>query len=148
MINMLKSVAEIVSAFGTLVVAGIVAYIAYRQHKTDKGRLKLDLYDRRLHAFEAGMKFITHVVENGGPDDQALAAVNRARFECVFLFPPEVGDYFCTLYCKGVDLQYMNKLEGAERAQSALVRAELIKWFIRQIEVLPPKLRPYMGFDE
>jgi hypothetical protein len=155
MMSTLKTIAEIVSAFGTLIIAGIVAYIAYRQHRTEKSRLKLDLYDRRLQTFQAGMEFIAHVVQNVDADDQALAAVNRARLEGLFLFPEGVVEYFSTLHDKGVDLRCINKAldggnlpVGQERAQKTHEQGELVKWFARQFKELQGKLRPHMGFDE
>ena len=151
----LKTIAEIVSAFGTLIVAGIVAYIAYRQHRTEKNKLKLDLYDRRLQVFEAGMKFIEHVVKQGDADTQALAAVNNARFEGMFLFPHDVADYLCRLYEKGVDVKFTNMElngqtlpDGDERKEKVHQQAERFKWFIRQSKELQNRLRPYMGFEE
>jgi hypothetical protein len=153
--NTLKTISEIVAAFGTLIVAGIVAYIAYRQHKTDKSKLKLDLYDRRLHIFESGMRFIAHVVQNGDADDQSLAAVNRARLEGMFLFPKHVAKYYAKLYENGIDLQYANKaLRGetlnvdAERPQNAQKHAEIVKWFAHQFKALQDLVRPFIGFQE
>lgn len=151
--DILKNFADIVSAFGILVVAGIVAYIASRQQRVDESKLKLSLYDRRLQVFEAGMAFIVHVVQHGDATDQALAAVNRAQLEGVFLFPQSVADYMAMLYDKGVALRCANealygKNRGAEDEQAETTReqADLLEWFDRQKMEFQSQLRPFMGF--
>ena len=150
----LKAFAEAMSPFGTLIVAAIVAYIAYRQYRTEHGKLKLELYDRRFDVFRAGMKFITLVVQNGNPDDEALRDINNAKIMAFFLFPKEVSAYYETLYDKGLDLQTMkeelrqgDELAPDERTRMIHERAEIMKWFVNQFRELRSKLRPYMAFD-
>lgn len=153
MMDTLKNIADIVSAFGFVVVAGMVAYIAYRQHRTDANKLRLDLYDRRLKVFEEGMAFIGHVVQHGDATDQALAAVNRAQLEGAFLFPQSVANYMSTLYDKGIALQGANRAlrekdaSGSSGYKNAVKeQSVLLKWFEQQSAELQDRLRPFMGF--
>ena len=150
----IKEVAEIISAFGTLILGVIVAYIAWRQHKTDRNKLKLDLYDRRLKLYEAAMDFIAGVVRNGNAEDVALIEFLKSVRESRFLFSKEVEKYFTQLYTRGVDLQYSNKVTsdpgvpvGEERTEAAREHADIFKWFAKQFEELKERLTPYMGFD-
>jgi len=154
MINTLKAIAEIISAFGTLIIAGIVAYIAYRQHRTEKSRLNLDLYERRIKIFQSGMEYISYIAENGDVDGQKLSSFNHARLDGLFLFPTEINEYLTTLYDKGVDLQTLNMelnnlhlLSADDSGQKPSDRGELLKWFFRQLKELQSRLRPHIGFD-
>jgi len=53
------------NALLTPVIAGVVAYIAYQQHKTNRDRLRLDLYDRRLKVFEGLMVLLSIIFQKG-----------------------------------------------------------------------------------
>lgn len=50
--------APVLSAFGVFVVGCIAASIAFQQWRTARTKLQLDLYDRRLAIFEAGVEHI------------------------------------------------------------------------------------------
>jgi len=51
----IKEIAGIVSS---TVIAGIVAYIAYKQYRIEHQKLKLDLYDRRFKVYSATVDLI------------------------------------------------------------------------------------------
>ncbi len=151
----LKTVAEIVSAFGTLIVGATVAYIAYRQHKTDRNKVRCDLYERRLQLFQTVMTSIAHLVQKGEADEAVLREFNRAGNESTFLFNRSVAQYLETMYSKAVDLQATNTIladrnitDGEERSQTARKHGELVKWFSHQFKGLKDRLRPQMGFEE
>jgi len=51
------------TALGPLVVAGIVAYIGYRQYRTNVDKLRLDLYDRRFSIYLAALDYYYALTE-------------------------------------------------------------------------------------
>lgn len=53
----LELVSKLSPALITLVIGGIGVYIAYQQHKVNKEKFKLDLFDRRMKAFDLFQDF-------------------------------------------------------------------------------------------
>jgi hypothetical protein len=148
-----KTIAEIVSAFGTPIVGLIVAYVAYRQYKTHQDKLKLDLYDRRYKVFEAARQFIIHVMEGGNAEREGLVKFITATVETVFLFDEDIVKYLDTLLAKGARVQRLHtelgnsKLpEGEERDKKAKEQEECLNWLTEQFDELKTKFRPYLGF--
>jgi len=66
-----------------LIGAGIV-YIAWQQHKTNKNRLKMELFDKRYKVYESILAVVTGSLEH--VDRQTLPAISRQWYSAVFLF--------------------------------------------------------------
>ena len=77
-------------AFGPLIVAALVGYVAYRQWKTAHARLRLDLFDRRYRIYEAYWKRFSDIVREGEVKKLIEPEFNRARQEADFFFGDDV----------------------------------------------------------
>ena len=88
---------KIILALPSLIIAGIVACIAYQQYEINRQKLKLDLYDRRFKIYSAAIalvrfasepfpderyKDITEKIDNEFPDHLSAAyfLLNREAF--------------------------------------------------------------------
>ncbi|MGO1073186.1 hypothetical protein [Lysobacter sp. CA199] len=135
-------VSAIAQPIVALLVACLAAWIAYRQYRTARNKLKLDLFDRRFLVYEAARKALTQAYGHGKlePSQQFeyLSSVQAARW----LFGPEVQEYLeTTLWHKFVDLELYNSFPPAKYASE---RAKLMKWLIVQPQELNKILGKYL----
>lgn len=79
----------------TILIAGFVAYISRLQWKTNREKLRLDLYERRFDIYMRVFEFQSALLFwGGGPEQIALQApFLRALQESRFMFPEKSGAY-------------------------------------------------------
>ncbi|OGX34468.1 MAG: hypothetical protein A2787_01860 [Omnitrophica WOR_2 bacterium RIFCSPHIGHO2_01_FULL_48_9] len=129
-------------AVSSLVIAVIVAYIAYRQHILDKNKFRLDLYDRRLRGFKVIKRIISETVRSGDfplKDQDILREFWEAMAESNFIFDKEIVDYFDEIYRKGLDLHFLEERLGTiqgqgEREKIITSRSKCFEWFTHQLK--------------
>lgn len=134
----------------------ITLYIAYQQWKTNKAseetnakRLKHELYDRRFAIYEAARSLLRDIVVKGSISDEILinywSAINSARF----LLDDDLTSYLEEIEKKAVDLQTKQiEAQGPDGLSvGARERAELKKWFYKQILVLNEKFYAYLKLE-
>ena len=84
-----SSVADWLSALLTPVIAAIAVYIAYQQWRTNRRRLELDPYDRRLRIYQATIEYISAAL-SFHPTTEAIFGFRRSTAEADFLFGPDI----------------------------------------------------------
>jgi hypothetical protein len=96
---------EAVFALGNLVIAGIVANLAYQQHQLSKRQahfeeltLKHELYDKRFAVYRGTFSFIAFIVREARIDTPILQQFYHDTADCDFLFRPEIRRYIDHLY--------------------------------------------------
>ncbi len=99
-----SSVADWLSALLTPVIAAIAVYIAYQQWRTNRRRLELDLYDRRLRIYQATIECISAAL-SFHPTTEAIFGFRRSTAEADFLFGPDIRRYLDELFKHGLALQ-------------------------------------------
>lgn len=78
----------------TTIVAGIVAYVAWRQWQTAREKLVLDLFEKRWAIYEAAESAVRQVMRDGDVSgNTAIAEIAILRSKAMFLFGPEVEQY-------------------------------------------------------
>jgi len=145
-----RSVVEVLSALLTPTIAIVATYIAYQQHRTNKIKVRADLYDRRMQVFNAVTDLLGHIEGAAAVDlDQLRVFLQKTR-ESYFLFGDEIPEYLNELYKAGVDLRHQTKKlfsdlpVGQERDRLADENGALVKWFFDQFEVAPKKFGKYL----
>lgn len=77
------------------VISLAVAYIAYRQWRIARQKLRLDLYAKRFAAFEITLRLYQELLNGSGSNKDELEVVHRqfitAKIECRFLFASNSG---------------------------------------------------------
>ncbi|MDR0241198.1 MAG: hypothetical protein LBJ65_06305 [Burkholderia sp.] len=80
---------SLITALPTILISAYVAWIAYQQHRTNREKLRLDLYDRRFGVYTASIDFY-HVLssydEANEQHQEAHRAFVKAMRESRFLF--------------------------------------------------------------
>ncbi|WP_157652994.1 hypothetical protein [Burkholderia ubonensis] len=80
------------SALPAVLISAYVAWVAYQQYRTNREKLRLDLYDRRFSVYVAAIDFYHMLLGYDGNNQQhqdAHRAFIKAVRESRFLFGPE-----------------------------------------------------------
>lgn len=136
-----KDVIDLLSGLLTPVIAIIAVYVAYQQWKTNKQRLKAELYDKRFMVYEILMDTIGEVMGSGDISDQQLEKFNIQRRKSHFLFGKKVSDLLEEIYDQLVNLQTMNRASTEEKAKNAKKGADLKIWLYDQIKIARDKFQ-------
>ena len=139
----MQAAINVFSALLTPVIAVIAVYIAYQQWQTNRRRLELDLYERRLHVYQAVSQFIYKVLTGFSPELQDISDLRRNTFEADFLFGADIRDYVRSLDTHARDLWNGTKCATMEHdpCRKTTITTTLVegknresKWFIQQPE--------------
>ncbi len=139
----MQAAINVFSALLTPVIAVIAVYIAYQQWQTNRRRLELDLYERRLHVYQAVSQFIYKVLTGFSPELQDISDLRRNTFEADFLFGADIRDYVRSLDTHARDLWEWNEMchNGTRPMPENYNHHDVVegknresKWFIQQPE--------------
>ncbi len=141
-----NSIVGVLSAILSPVIAFVVAYIAYQQHRINCSRFRWELYDRRLRVYKAAELYLVQVIREAKADHITTARFRNDASEVDFLFDKEVRDYVDQLYDKGLELVKTCWLldgfdgksglpVGDKRNKAADEQAGILKWFTGQLRV-------------
>ena len=149
-----RIIADITSGIGTLIIAVIVAYIAWRQHCTSRDRLRLDLFDKRYQVYATLVNFLSYVASNPKPEANKIMEFKARTSDAAFLFDADL--------CQHITQVYENAW-AARQTQQALCRADLkgytdqhtlekkeqalFSWFSNQMRMAQQKFEPYLKFS-
>lgn len=137
----------------TPVIAGIAVYIAYQQYKTNRDKVRLDLYNKRFKVFDSLKTLLGHIGQQGNVKLEQVYEFMTATKEAVFLFEEDISTYLDTISQKAFDLRSENmKLEklpvGEERSAKVDETSELCSWLVKQSEVAVDKFNKYLKFEQ
>lgn len=145
---------DVVSSFGIVIVGFITAYIAFRQHKNDTARLKLNVYDKRFEVYQAIREYFSVIFRDGTVSLEDLQQFWIKTTQAEFLFGREVNDKREELYKKGVRLSFVegrledNNLEvGEERNKLADESYDLLNWFDEESKKVSSLFAKYLKID-
>ncbi|WP_166246566.1 hypothetical protein [Paenibacillus turpanensis] len=119
----------------TTIIAIIGAFIAYQQHKVNKHKLRLDLYERRLNVYRSVMVFLTTVLQNAEVTPDNITNYFISTSEACFLFDKEVK--------VAIDKIYDNALKFRKTEDS-----ELLLWFTDQYTNVNQVFSKYLSFKD
>lgn len=104
-----SQVIDVAKALLTPAIAVVTAYIAWQQWRTNRQKLALDLYDRRVSVYEQVKKILSIVMREAHATYDELLAFRSATSQADFLFGPEIPKYLDDIYQHGVKLEYWHK---------------------------------------
>lgn len=119
---------EVFSALGPFFVALLVGWIAWREWRVNKLRLKHELFERRFQVYKATDNYLSQVFR-GGPNNEALLPFFDAVIQAPFLFDKDLVAWLKDLRNKAhlaaVDREHpsVETDEEAVQAMKYLLRA-------------------------
>lgn len=145
----LNALTPLFSFLGTLAIGCFVAYIAHGQWRTNKDKLKLDLYDRRLAVYEATMKFVLGLSGNPAVDAENMRQYLIATRQATFLFDDDtLPQYLKKLATEAIRLnRAINVTDNTFNVTdntSHDPKWELLDWFAKQEKIIEEKFAPYL----
>ncbi len=153
LVNAANEIFTLLSGALMPVIAIVALHIAWRQHQTAQGKLKLDLYDRRFNVYRGLMDLFAAVLRDVKVSHDELAKYRAETNEKQFLFDEDIVKFMTQVRDKAIDLRHVNqqmeKLSDGrenERRQLAEQDSELLRWFNEQEELAPGRFEEYLGF--
>jgi len=153
--NIAKQIFEIFSGYLTIVIAITLAYIAIQQHLTEKYKIRIDLFDRRMKIYNSIMVFMRHVRQHGdAKNDQIFDLIDNTS-DSKFLFKGEIKEHIDSLIQLALDLQEVNQQldnrslpKGDERSHLAKERTAKFKILRDQYDRTDELFSNYIRLDE
>ncbi|WP_434686490.1 hypothetical protein [Pseudanabaena minima] len=138
----------------TLMVGSIGTYIAYNQYRTAKDKLRLDLFEKRLAAYEKLQEYFMFVFQFGRVDGQAIQILGEARYKSRFLFGDDITKHIDEVLDKALKIQELDfKLKdshslpiGEERKRVAEELRDILIWNSDQQISSPERYAKYLQF--
>lgn len=125
-------------------VIGIIAlYIAWQQAKTNRDKLNLDRYEKRLKIYKEVVRFIQIGCTKANYNADELMNFKPNVSEADFLFGEEISNYIDELQKRAVNLSVWNeeyrdysqpKPEGYDHQEVVSEKHKELKWISSQIE--------------
>ena len=147
----MDQIIEISKALLTPVIAVVAAYVAWQQMKTNRRKLKLDLFDRRYTVFEKIGEFIGSILTSGkvqqGKEFQFLVDTKAAGL----LFGEDISQFVSEIYRKAVHLHALDaELEGSTgdaRTKNIQAQREIKDWYGTALEGLQARFAEYLKLE-
>lgn len=145
---------KLAPAFITLVVGITASYISYLHYKINKEKLRLDLFQRRLEAYEKLQQFLSMVLQKGSVANEDIPVLTEAKYKSRFIFGSEIAKYLDTIWDKAFVIRaQQRKLDGEkslpigdERNRVCEDNSEDLKWMADQMRISWTHYQKYLTF--
>lgn len=151
----MKALGDIFSSFLTPAIAIITTYIAYQQYQSNRLKLRLERYDRRLRVYQEMKKVLSIILRDADISPQQLLEFRTATAEADFLFGKNIPEYIDEIYKKGLELWRTGIQlkegeipKGTERRSIVEENSKLLTWLIDQLPMLTTKFKPYLNLND
>lgn len=145
-IETLSEIINLLSAALIPIIAIIVAYIAWRQYKTDKDKLRLDLYEKRFKVYQSTIELLAIILEKADVSREEVSQFTCKTNDSKFLFENKIPDYIENLRKNAIKLHYLNKRFREDRIANE--SNDLEKWFDDQFKVTTDIFMKYLSFKK
>src|SRR4030042_2233781 len=146
-----KDCIDILSALLTPTIAILGIYIAYQQWRTNKNRLKLELFEKRYEIFSSIKKFIANILSSGLVEQGAGIQFLRDTKSVVFLFDENIAKLTTEMYKMANKLHALEKTEKThigEKLEKNLDKQDEIKeWFQQQLTNIDVVFKKYLKIE-
>ncbi len=138
-------------------IAIVAVYIAYQQWQTNRQKLNLERYERRLRVYEEVRKILSIIVREANVSTDELLRFRTSVSEADFLFGPEIPEYIDEIYKRGLKLWRFNqeyrdytqeKPEGYDHEKVVEGMHEALTWLTEQFEPAKEKFKKYLDINK
>lgn len=137
----------------TPVIGGVAVYIAWQQFQSNRAKLQLDTYDRRLRIYQELLDLLRTVLRNADASWDDIGKFARGTAEADFLFGDDISTYIRDVYLRSVKLRTANEQyrdhtqetpPGYDHAKVVEEMHTALNWLSEQGEIAKSKFRPYL----
>ena len=146
---------DLFSAALTPIIALIVAYIAWRQHKTDKDKLRLHLYEKRFKVYQSIMELLASISKKADVSFEEVSQFVFKTNESKFLFENEIPDYIENVRTNAIKLHYSEQkfrastsIDEDKKKTIAIESNDLLNWFGDQFKATNDLFMKYLSFKK
>ena len=135
----------------TLLVGLVAAFIAWQQWALARGKLRLDLFDRRYKVYDATRTFLVEILTHAKFEDKHLWEFHAGTSDAEFLFGRDVVDYLKEIRERALDMKMHQRIfnplpVGAERSQHVDAEHTQLVWLTDQLTKMNNVFSPYLSF--
>ena len=147
---------EILQALLTPVIALTTTYIAWQQWRTNRQKLNLEKYDRRLHVYSEVMKIFQITIRDARASPDDLLRFRTSVSEADFLFGSEIPKYIDEIYKRGINLWHWSRKykdltqetpDGYDHQRVVDEMHKELEWFSEQFEPAKKKFKKYLNIS-
>ena len=154
--TMIKDFAPVVIS---IIVGAFASYFAWRQWRLGKEKLNLDLFDKRLAAYNGFLDKVRNDVGDASLSQEEYSAALQKKGTIEFLFPQHLRDEFAEIERLSIKWAAKNKrwlairdkdypAEREEREKLSEDSREIRDAYDAKIADLPSRLASIMNFDD
>lgn len=152
--NLFGLSAQNVQVIFNILLGATTAYIAYQQYQTNRFKVRMDLYDRRLKIYEETRKTLRQITGDANISVSNLYEFYGSTAETDFLFGPEIREYLDDIFKHGNQLraanaQYRDATQqvppGYDHNRITKIMKDELDWFIQQHKVAKDKFARYLS---
>lgn len=153
----MEQLIDIFKALLTPAIAILATYIAWQQWKTNRQKLNLERYDRRLRVYEEVRKILSIILRDAKASTEDLLKFRTSVSEADFLFGPEIPEYIDEIYKRGLSLWRCNqeyrdytqdKPEGYDHEKVVDEMHKELTWLSEQLEPAKEKFKKYLDISK
>jgi hypothetical protein len=139
------------TSLATPIIAAAVAYIAWRQWKTNHHSLNERLFDRRMEVIQQVQSSLRNFFQSFEISGDQLNRFKEAMEKATFLFDDNLADWMREVHDRMIEVSQAEKeIErlpvGEERTKLNEITTEKLKWLGHQRDIAMQKFRPFMTF--
>ncbi|MEO8313236.1 MAG: hypothetical protein ABI645_00445 [Pseudomonadota bacterium] len=143
---------SVCTALLTPLIAVVAVGIALEQWRTNRNKLKLDLFDRRHGYYEAARELIASIKTSGAASNASNLEFLQKSRGAQFVVGGNIAMYFEQLYAKALDLnclaaELVGFGAGPERTTNVGKQSEIKGWFGSQYAVLDEMFKPLLKLE-
>lgn len=143
------------AAVVALLVGVVGGAIAWRQYRVARGKLNLDLFEKRYELFTIVWRFASLVVQHGPPSlqDPERIEMKNMNPKIEFLFGHDVANYVREINSRAMDLWSINQATEANndvmRPEHIQQHHDLMNWFAdAAIQGVRKRFGAYLDFEK
>lgn len=137
----LDIIVKLTPACVSLVLGIFGTYIAFNQYRTNQDKLRLDLFEKRIEAYEKLQEYFNCVFREACIEDKTLAILAEARYKSLFIFGDDISAYINEVWDKAREIRQLQlQLNGPDslpigEARNKVIgeESELLAWNIEQL---------------
>jgi uncharacterized ubiquitin-like protein YukD len=152
-----EQIIDISKSLLTPLIAIVATYIAWQQWKTNKQKLNLERYDRRLRVYEEVRKILSIIARDAKVSTEDLLKFRTAVSEADFLFGQEITTYIDEIYKRGLNLwlwkqEYRDytqeKPDGYDHNKVVNEMHKELNWLVDQFKPAKEKFKKYLDISK
>lgn len=153
----IEQIMRILSYVATPIIAIAAVRIAWQQAWTNRQKLVLDQYDRRLRIYEEVRKILSIIVRDAGATTEDLLKFRTSVSEADFLFGSEIMTYIEEIYSRGLKLwqwnqEYRDSTQqqppGYDHKKVVEEKYKELRWLAEQFNPAKERFKKYLDVSK